>query len=157
MNTLQIVSIKERDTVTRTKYSTLIPSQIYIGGENDAQDMVDVAHCDVIIDLRLEADAPAFYSQTAQWVHIGLKDHISGQEEQVKKAIQNIIHFYHRGKIIGIHCASGICRTATVATGVLIDLGLCRKMKEALEYVEMSRSQTCIHPSLRQTLQNLYR
>jgi len=143
--------------VDRTRFNTLIPSRIFIGGENDAQDMVDFANCDAIIDLREEADVPSFYSQTAEWVHIGLKDHITGQEHQVKQAIQKVIDFYQEGRIVGIHCATGVCRTATVATGVLIELGICRKMKEALEYVEISRSQTRIHPSLKKTLQNLYR
>jgi len=143
--------------VDRTKFNTLIPSRIYIGSENDAQNMIDIANCDVIIDLREEADGPAFYSPSAEWVHIGLKDHITGQEEQVNQAIQKVIDLYQQGRNIGIHCASGVCRTATVATGVLIELGICRKMKEALEYVEISRKQTCIHPSLKKTLQNLYR
>lgn len=141
----------------RTKFNTLIPSRIFIGGANDAQSMVDIANCDAIIDLREEADSPSFYSQTAEWVHIGLKDHITGQEKPVKEAIHKVTELYHQGRIIGIHCASGICRTGTVATGVLIELGICKKVKEALEYVDISRNQTCIHPSLKKTLQNLYR
>ena len=141
----------------RVKYNTLIPSRIFIGGENDAQDMVDIASCDAIIDLREEAECPAFSSQRAEWVHIRLKDHITGQEDRIKEAIQKVIDLYKQGRIVGIHCASGVCRAGTIATGVLIELGICRKMKEALEYVEISRSQTCLHPSLKETLQNLYR
>lgn len=141
----------------RVKFNTLIPARIYIGSERDAQDMVDVAQCDVIIDLREEAIRPSFSSDSAQWVHIGLKDHISGQEEKVREAIKLVTELYQQGKSIGIHCASGVCRTATVAIGVLIELGICKKMKEALEFVEMSRKQTALHPSLKQTLQNLYK
>ncbi|HJV46438.1 MAG TPA: dual specificity protein phosphatase family protein [Bacillota bacterium] len=141
----------------RVKYNALVPAKIYIGSENDAQDMVDVAGCQVIIDLRDESDKPAFSSQAAKWIHIGLKDHITGQEEQIKKAVDTVVNVYKEGKVIGIHCASGVCRTGTVACGVLIELGICKKIKEALEYVEISRNKTSLHPNLKKTLQNLYR
>lgn len=141
----------------RVKFNTLIPDRIFIGSETDAQDMVDIAQCDTIIDLRQEASGPSFSSDNSVWKHIGLKDHITGQEELVKEAIQLVTELYHQGHRIGIHCASGVCRTATIAIGVLIELGICKKMKEALEFVEMSRTQTALHPSLKKTLQNLYK
>ncbi len=140
----------------RVKYNSLIPSRIFIGSEYDAQDMADIGRCHVIIDLREEADRPSFFSPATEWIHIGLKDHISGQETQVRDAILKVIELYQQGKTIGIHCASGVCRTATIAVGVLIELGICKKMKEAIEYVEISRKQTALHPGLKQTLQNLY-
>ncbi|RXT13569.1 dual specificity protein phosphatase family protein [Ammoniphilus sp. CFH 90114] len=141
----------------RVKYNTLIPARIYIGSENDAQDMVDIAQCDVIIDLREEATRPSFSSENSRWIHIPLKDHITGQEALVREAIRTVTELYHQDKKIGIHCASGVCRTATIAIGVLIELKICKKMKEALEFVEMSRKQTALHPSLKKTLQNLYK
>lgn len=140
----------------RVKYNTLIPYRIFIGSEYDAQDMADIAKCHVIIDLREEADRPSFISPATEWIHIGLKDHISGQESQVRDAILKVIELYKQGKTIGIHCASGVCRTATIAVGVLLELGICKKMKEAIEYVEISRKQTSLHPGLKETLQNLY-
>jgi protein-tyrosine phosphatase len=143
--------------VYRVKYNMLIPSRIYIGSENDAQDMVDVAGCQVILDLREEADKPAFSSPNAQWIHIGLKDHITGQEETIKQAISTVVDLFKEGEVIGIHCASGVCRTGTIAVGVLIELGICKRVKEALEYVEISRKKTDLHPNLKKTLQNLYR
>jgi protein-tyrosine phosphatase len=143
--------------VVRVKYNTLVPDRIFIGSEGDAQDMVDVARCDTIIDLRGEAAYPAFVSSSAAWIHVALNDHTEGQEEQIKQAIGIAVDHYTHGKIIGIHCASGICRTAAVAIGVLIELGYCKKVKEALEYVEITRTKISIHPYLKKTLQNLYK
>lgn len=140
----------------RVKYNTLIP-RILIGSETDAQNMVDDGGCDVIIDLREEADKPAFFSDHAEWVHIKLKDHVTGQESRIEEAVAAVVEQYNQNKTIGIHCASGVCRTAAVAIGVLIELGVCRKLKEAIEYVEISRTQTSLHPNLKETLNNLYK
>nr|WP_280922217.1 dual specificity protein phosphatase family protein [Ammoniphilus resinae] len=128
-----------------------------IGSETDAQSMVDDGGCDVIIDLREEADKPAFFSNYTKWIHIKLKDHVTGQESQIQKAVAVVVEQYNQNKTIGIHCASGVCRTAAVAIGVLIELGVCRKLKEATQYVEISRTQTSLHPNLKDTLSNLYK
>jgi predicted protein tyrosine phosphatase len=144
-------------TVVRVKYNTLVPDRIFIGSEGDAQDMVDEARCDTIIDLRGEAGCPAFVNSSTAWIHVALNDHTGGQEEQIKHAIEIAVSHYHQGKIIGIHCASGICRTAAVAIGVLIELGFCKKVKDALEYVEIIRNKISLHPYLKETLQNLYK
>jgi rhodanese-related sulfurtransferase len=144
------------DKMERVRYNPLIPGRIYIGSERDAQDMADFAGCDFILDLREETAQPAFSSDHSQWIHIGLNDHITGQEALIQKAIQTVVHLYHQGKTVGIHCEAGRCRTAAVAIGVLLELGICRKLKEALEYVEITRKQTDLHPCIKQSLANLF-
>jgi protein-tyrosine phosphatase len=141
----------------RVRYNTLIPDRIFIGSERDAQDMIEVAGCEYIVDLRGEASKPSFSGDTGTWIHIGMSDHASGQESKIKQAVETIADLYHQEKTIGIHCESGICRTAAVSVGVLLELGFCKKLKEAVEFVEISRKQSQLHPKVRETLQNLYR
>jgi len=54
------------------------------------------------------------------------------------------------------HCSGGRNRTGTVATGLMIELGLAQNVDEAEKAVKVIRSEVAIKPEMREALRTIY-
>ncbi|MFC4766001.1 hypothetical protein [Effusibacillus consociatus] len=65
--------------------------------------MVSEGGVDVIVDLREEATESAVQSPVVRWIHVPLADAKSGQEANLRKAIDEVVSAYKRGNIVAFH------------------------------------------------------
>ncbi len=77
--------------------------RIFIGGAADAESMVSAERVDVIVDLREEAAEPAVHSPDVEWIHVPLADAKSGQELNLRKAVNEVVNAYKLGKKVALH------------------------------------------------------
>jgi len=117
-----------------------------------AQDAVQV-----IVDLREESTGCAAADSAVSWIKIPLGDD-AGQDQAglFKEAIDAVVAAYHAGKKVGFHCGGGKGRSGTVATGVLLELGLCQRLDEAETLAQSIRPVITLKPAQRAALQQLY-
>ncbi len=72
-------------------------------------------------------------------VHLPILDGMAPTEDQFKEAVKTIQQWRLEGRSILIHCAQGHGRTSTIASAVLVRLGLARDVEEALALVKLAR------------------
>ncbi|MNW66426.1 Dual specificity phosphatase, catalytic domain [compost metagenome] len=80
----------------------------------------------------------------------------SGQENSVQAAIQAVTAAVNSGKTVYFHCAGGRNRTGTIATGVLLELGLASTVEEAEALAKEKRPDINIKQEMRDVLQGFY-
>jgi protein-tyrosine phosphatase len=139
-------------------YQALHEDRIFIGGAVDVESMVNEEKCDVIIDLRAEATECAYSEANTRWINVPLKDDSqeTGQEQVVLKAIDEVVNAYKNGHKVGIHCAAGKGRTGTIATGVLLKLGLFNSVDEAEQGAKNIRESIKLNPVQKEALNHLF-
>lgn len=138
-------------------YHELIPGNIFMGGENDVQSMVDNDGVEVIVDLREEAEQCAAAGDGLKWIKVPLGDEAEESQEQLlQKAINAVVHAYKEGKKVAFHCGGGKGRTGTVAYGTLLELGLADTIEDAEQQAQSIRSILNIKPAQRKALEAIY-
>lgn len=138
-------------------YHALIAHRIYFGGAADMQQIADLEHIDLVVDLREESTGCAATRAGLIWQQIPLGDNADQpQAELFADAIQTVVLAYQEGKKVAFHCGGGKGRTGTVAAGVLLELGLCRSLDEAEAAAKAIRPIIHIKPDQRQALEALY-
>ena len=139
------------------QYHALIAERIYFGSAADVQQMADVEHIDIVVDLREESTGCAASHPTLSWLQIPLGDNAEQpQAELFKAAIQAVVSAYREGKKVAFHCGGGKGRTGTVAAGVLLELGFWRTLDDAAATAKTIRPVIHIKPDQRQALEQLY-
>ncbi|MDN0084955.1 dual specificity protein phosphatase family protein [Crenobacter sp. SG2305] len=138
-------------------YHQLIADRIYLGGVSDVPAMVEQDGVQVIVDLREESTGCAAQSADVVWTRIPLDDRPEQDQSTLfKAAIDAVVTAYRDGKKVGFHCGGGKGRTGTVATGVLLELGLCQTLDEAEAKAKEIRPVLNMKPAQRAALERLY-
>jgi protein-tyrosine phosphatase len=139
------------------KYHALHEDKIFMGGASDVESMVKNEGVDVVVDLRSESIGCAYSDANVEWVKIPLGDNATESEEALyKKAIDEVVNAYHRGKKIAFHCGGGKGRTGTVAAGVLLALGEAKTIDEAESKAKSIRSMIDIKSSQKESLHKIF-
>jgi protein-tyrosine phosphatase len=139
------------------KHHQLIADRIYFGAANDVPSMVEQDSVQVIVDLRKESTGCAAYHAGVVWIRIPLDDRPEHDQSALfKEAINAVVTAYQDGKKVAFHCGGGKGRTGTVATGVLLALGLCTTLDEAEAKAKSIRPVLNMKPLQRLALQRLY-
>lgn len=135
----------------------LITNRIYFGGAADVPAMVEQDGVQVIVDLREESTGCAAQGGNVVWNRIPLDDRPEQDQSALfKAAIDAVVAAYRDGKKVGFHCGGGRGRTGTVATGVLLELGLCQALGEAETKAKTIRPSLNMKPLQRAALARLY-
>lgn len=139
------------------QYHELIAGRIYFGGASDIQQIADVEHIEVVVDLREESTGCAASNPALIWQQIRLGDNADQPQAPLfKDAIQAVVSAYRDSKKVAFHCGGGKGRTGTVAAGVLLELGLCGTFAEAEAHAKAIRPVVNIKPDQREALLQLY-
>lgn len=139
--------------MTTKNYHELIKNRIYIGGADDAQDMMNNEKADVVFDLRAEVPN---HNPEYNRIHSPIVDDADQQDESVKEAIEQVVSAYNEGKKIYFHCAGGSNRTGTVAIGTLLELEQAKTIEEAENIAKTARPKINVKPEMKETLKRLY-
>ncbi|WP_379162706.1 tyrosine-protein phosphatase [Paenibacillus sp. sgz5001063] len=137
-------------------YHELIPGKVYIGGENALFEALREREISDVFDLRdTGTEAEDFPAEVTRH-HYPIVEHESGQEGSVQAAIHAVTAAVNSGKTVYFHCAGGRNRTGTVATGVLLELGLASTVEEAEALAKERRPDINIKQEMREVLQGFY-
>lgn len=138
-------------------YHALIPDTIFFGAAGDVQQMSDEEGIQVVVDLREESTGCAASNPVLSWIQVPLGDHAETPEAALfSDAIQAVVSAYRSGKKVAFHCGGGKGRTGAVATGVLLELGICNTVAQAEEKAKAIRPVISIKPNQRTALEQLY-
>jgi len=139
-------------------YQSLHENRIFIGGAADVESMVNEEKCDVIIDLRAEATECAYPEANVSWIKVRLQDNSQepGQEQVIQQAIEEVVNAYQNGHKVGLHCAAGKGRTGTIATGVLLKLGLFSSVDKAEQEAKSIREIIQLNSAQKEALNQLF-
>ncbi|MBU9720122.1 MULTISPECIES: hypothetical protein [Bacillaceae] len=77
--------------------------RMFIGAAEDAMSMVSEEKANVIVDLRSEAESCSVSDPEVQCIRVPITDAISGQKEELKRAIDTVVEAFHAGKVVGFH------------------------------------------------------
>ncbi|GLB59620.1 protein-tyrosine phosphatase family protein [Cytobacillus sp. NCCP-133] len=132
-------------------YDELIKDRIYIGGADDAADVIENEKADVIFDLRAEtAEAP--YER----IHSPIADDADKQDESIQTSIDHVVKAFNEEKKVYFHCGGGSNRTGTVAIGTLLSLGKANTIEEAEAIAKSIRPKINVKPEMKESLKRLY-
>jgi protein-tyrosine phosphatase len=139
-------------------YQALVGDQIFFGGAADVKDMISEANCEVIIDLREEAEESDYMGEHVTRIQVPIGDHSNTPEVDLfSQAIKHVVDAYKSGKKVGFHCGGGKGRTGAVAIGTLISLGLAGSIEEAEKNAKSIRPVISIKPTQREALEKLFK
>ncbi|MCM3170444.1 MULTISPECIES: protein-tyrosine phosphatase family protein [Peribacillus] len=133
-------------------YQELIKERIFIGGANDAKEMMENEKADIVFDLRAEAPEKTDYNR----IHSPIVDDADQQDESIKKSIDHVVNAYNEGKNVYFHCQGGSNRTGTVAIGTLLALGKASTIEEAEEMAKTARPKINVKPEMKESLKRLF-
>ncbi|ASA19876.1 protein-tyrosine phosphatase family protein [Paenibacillus donghaensis] len=137
-------------------YHALIEDKVYIGGENALLEALQEQEITDVFDLRDTGTRAEGFPDDVTRHHYPIVEDTSGQENSVRAAIQAIKEAVNQGKSVYFHCAGGRNRTGTVATGVLLELGLASTVEEAEELAKQKRPDINIKQEMRDVLHGFY-
>ncbi|CDN35598.1 protein-tyrosine phosphatase family protein [Bacillus thuringiensis] len=140
-----------------TNYHELVKGKVYIGGVDSIQDAVNKHGITEVFDLRAGGEEPEGFPAGTKRHAYPIVEGVEGQDESVRNAIAAIKEAVEQDKKVFFHCSGGRNRTGTVATGLLIELGVADNIKEAEQKAKEIRSIINIKPELREVLGNLYK
>jgi len=140
-----------------TNYHELVKGKVYIGGVDAIQDAVNKHGITEVFDLRAGGEESEGFPAGTKRHAYPIVEGVEGQDESVRNAIAAVKEAVEQDKKVFFHCSGGRNRTGTVATGLLIELGVADNIKEAEQKVKEIRSIINIKPELREVLGNLYK
>ncbi|AIQ14560.1 protein-tyrosine phosphatase family protein [Paenibacillus durus] len=137
-------------------YHELVQGKVYIGGENGLLEALQEQEISDVFDLRDNGtEAEGFPVQVTRH-HYPIVEDQTGQEGSVHAAIQAVKEAVNSGKTVYFHCSGGRNRTGTVATGLLLELGLAATVEEAEGFAKEKRPDINIKQEMRDVLKGLY-
>ncbi|WP_318615886.1 dual specificity protein phosphatase family protein [Sporosarcina sp. YIM B06819] len=139
--------------MTTKNYQELIEHGIFIGGADDAVEVMKNERVDLIVDLRAESTNISLDSNR---VHCPIVDDADQQDGSVNKAINLVVNSYSDGKKVFFHCGGGSNRTGTVAIGTLLALGKANTIAEAEEKAKAIRSKINVKPAMKDSLKRMF-
>lgn len=139
-----------------SNYHTLVENKVYIGGESALLEALREEEISDIFDLRDNGTEAEGFPAKVTRHHYPIVEDETGQEASVQAAIQAVKEAVNSGKTVYFHCAGGRNRTGTVATGVLIELGLATTVEEAEALAKEKRPDINIKQEMRDVLKGFY-
>ena len=139
--------------MTTRNYQELIEDGIFIGGADDAVDVMENERVDVIVDLRAESTN---ISSDSNLIYCPIVDDADQQDESVNNAINLVVNSYNDGKKVFFHCGGGSNRTGTVAIGTLLALGEATTIAEAEEKAKTIRPKINVKPAMKDSLKRIF-
>lgn len=139
--------------MTTKNYHELLEDRIFIGGADDADDVMKNQKVDIIFDLRAEAPKE---ETNYHRVHSPIVDDADYQDDSVKKSIESVVNAYNEGKNVYFHCQGGSNRTGTVAIGTLLSLGKANSIEEAEQMAKEARPKINVKPEMKETLKRIF-
>ncbi|KWX88125.1 protein phosphatase [Paenibacillus riograndensis] len=137
-------------------YHELIEGKVYIGGENALLEALQEQEISDVFDLRDTGTKAEGFPAKVTRHHFPIVEDESGQEGSVQAAIRAVTAAVNSGKTVYFHCAGGRNRTGTVATGVLLELGLAATVDEAEALAKEKRPVINIKQDMRDMLKGFY-
>ncbi len=134
-------------------YQELINDRIYIGGADDAVDVMENEKVDKIFDLRAESSNVSFHDKR---VHSPIVDDADQQDTSIKSSIEQVVKAYNEGENVYFHCQGGSNRTGTVAIGTLLSLGKAKTIEEAEQIVKIVRPKISVKPEMKEALKRIF-
>lgn len=139
--------------MTQKNYHELIKDRVYIGGADDAKDVLQNEKVDVVFDLREEVSDDSISNR----VHSPIIDNVEQQDESIRKSIEAVVNSYNEGKKVYFHCGGGSNRTGTVAIGTLLELGKASSIEEAEQMAKAVRPKINVKDEMKDALRRLYK
>ncbi|MGP0580109.1 protein-tyrosine phosphatase family protein [Paenibacillus peoriae] len=139
-----------------SNYHTLVENKVYIGGESALLEALREEEISDVFDLRDNGTEAEGFPAKVTRHHYPIVEDETGQEASVQAAIQAVKEAVNSGKTVYFHCAGGRNRTGTVATGVLIELGLATTVEEAEALAKEKRPDINIKQEMRDVLKGFY-
>ncbi|WP_379131145.1 dual specificity protein phosphatase family protein [Paenibacillus sp. sgz500958] len=137
-------------------YHELIAGKVYIGGEAALLDALREREITDVFDLRdTGTEAEGFPAHVTRH-HYPIVEDEGGQEGYIHAAILAVKDAVTNNKTVYFHCAGGRNRTGTVASGLLIELGLAPNVDEAMRLAKDRRPDINIKPEMVQVLHGFY-
>ncbi|MCU4787830.1 tyrosine-protein phosphatase [Bacillus cereus] len=140
-----------------TNYHELVKGKVYIGGVDAVQDAVKKYGITEVFDLRAGGEEPEGFPAGTKRHAYPIVEGAEGQDDSVRNAIAAVKEAVEQDKKVFFHCSGGRNRTGTVATGLLVELGIAENIEEAERKAKEVRSIINIKPELREVLGNLYK
>lgn len=137
--------------MTTRNYHELIKDRIFIGGADDAKNVLENEKVDIVFDLRAETSEVEF-----DRIHSPIVDDADMQDESIKKSVDQVVEAYNEGKKVYFHCGGGSNRTGTVAIGTLLALGKAGSIEEAESMAMAVRPKIKVKPEMKESLNRLY-
>ncbi|ALP37451.1 protein phosphatase [Paenibacillus sp. IHB B 3084] len=137
-------------------YHTLVENKVYIGGESALLQALQEQEISDVFDLRDNGTEAEGFPAKVTRHHYPIVEDETGQEASVQAAIQAVKEAVNSGKTVYFHCAGGRNRTGTVATGVLLELGLATTVEEAEALAKEKRPDINIKQEMRDVLKGFY-
>ncbi|MFF2019889.1 dual specificity protein phosphatase family protein [Paenibacillus sp. NPDC058177] len=137
-------------------YHELIEGKVYIGGENGLLEALQEQEISDVFDLRDNGTKAEGFPDKVSRHHHPIVEHESGQDASVQQAVLAISEAVNSGKTVYFHCAGGRNRTGTVATGLLLELGVVSTVEEAESLAKEKRPDIQIKGAMREVLNRLY-
>ncbi|ALP36266.1 protein phosphatase [Paenibacillus sp. IHB B 3084] len=137
-------------------YHALVENKVYIGGESALLQVLREQEITDVFDLRDNGTEAEGFPAKVTRHHYPIVEDETGQEASVQAAIQAVKEAVNRGKTAYFHCAGGRNRTGTVATGVLLELGLATTVEEAETLAKEKRPDIHFKQEMRDVLKGFY-
>jgi protein-tyrosine phosphatase len=139
--------------LSEKNYQALVKERLFIGGADDAKEVMEKENVDVVVDLRAEAPTEdVSYNR----IHSPIVDDAGGQEESIKKAVESVMNAYNEGQKVYFHCGGGSNRAGTVAIGTLLALGEASSVEEAEQKAQSIRPKIKVKPEMKEALKRIY-
>lgn len=137
-------------------YHELVEGKVYIGGEAALLQALQEQTISDVYDLRDQGTQADGFPAHVTRHHYPIVEDAAGQEASVQAAILAVKDAVNSGRTVYFHCSGGRNRTGTVATGVLLELGLASSVEEAERLAKEKRPDINIKPEMREVLLGFY-
>lgn len=137
-------------------YHELVEGKVYIGGEAALLQALQEQTISDVYDLRDQGTRVEGFPAHVTRYHYPIVEDTAGQEASVQAAILAVTEAVNSGRTVYFHCSGGRNRTGTVATGVLLELGLASSVEEAERIAKEKRPDINIKPEMREVLLGFY-
>ncbi|WP_410512402.1 tyrosine-protein phosphatase [Paenibacillus sp. BR2-3] len=137
-------------------YHELIEGKVYIGGEAALMEALRDQEISDVFDLRDNGTEAEGFPANVTRHHFPIVEDAGGQEASVHAAILAVKEAVNNNKSVYFHCAGGRNRTGTVATGLLLELGLASSVEEAERLAKEKRPDINIKPEMLEVLNGFY-
>jgi protein-tyrosine phosphatase len=137
-------------------YHELIEGKVYIGGEDALLQALQEQGISDVYDLRDNGKQIDGFPTNVTRHHYPIVEDAGGQEASIHAAIQAVTQAVNNDKKVYFHCSGGRNRTGTVATGLLMELGLAANVKEAEQLAKTRRPDINIKQEMREVLKGFY-
>lgn len=137
-------------------YHELIEGKVYIGGEAALLQALQEQEISDVFDLRDNGTEAEGFPTNVTRHHYPIVEDEPGQEGFIHAAILAVKEAVNQNKSVYFHCAGGRNRTGTVATGLLLELGLASTVEEAAQLAKDKRPDISIKPEMIEALNGFY-